>query len=68
MLGVILTEQESLNITHYELFSLRDADSSSTEPTGTLGIVTDTYRPKPALAVYRDIVRSAGQPPATPHP
>ncbi|SCF47172.1 hypothetical protein GA0070216_12162 [Micromonospora matsumotoense] len=68
MLGVILTEQESLNITHYELFSLRDADSSSTEPIGTLGIVTDTYRPKPALAVYRDIVRSAGQPPATPHP
>ncbi|MEV4764863.1 hypothetical protein AB0J89_19815 [Micromonospora chokoriensis] len=68
MLGVILTEQESLNITHYELFSLRDADSNSTEPTATLGIVTDTYRPKPALAVYRDIVRSAGPPPITGRP
>ncbi|WP_460915705.1 hypothetical protein [Plantactinospora veratri] len=68
MLGVILAEQESLNITQYELFSLRDADSGSTEPTGTLGIVTDTYRPKPAFAVYRDIVRDTGQPPLTRHP
>ncbi|MEK8107200.1 PadR family transcriptional regulator [Micromonospora sp. M12] len=68
MLGVILSEQSGLHITHYELFSLRDADSSSTEPTGTLGIVTDTYRPKPAYAVYRDILqtshRDGVQPPA----
>ncbi|WP_409492107.1 hypothetical protein [Amycolatopsis sp. cmx-11-12] len=57
MLGAIFACRESLNITHYELFSLRDADSASTQPTGTLGITTDTYRPKAALALYRDLVR-----------
>lgn len=57
MLGTILACRESLNITHYELFSLRDADSASTQPFGTLGIATDTYQPKAALAVFRDLVR-----------
>ncbi len=57
MIGAVLAHAEPLNIAQYELFSLRDADSASAEPTGTLGIVTDTYRPKPALAVYRDIIR-----------
>ncbi|MER7445208.1 hypothetical protein [Micromonospora avicenniae] len=61
MLDAVLADAESLNIAQYELFSLRDADSGSTQPTGTLGIVTDTYRPKPALAVYRDVVRAAGE-------
>ncbi|WP_106403460.1 glycoside hydrolase 5 family protein [Actinocorallia populi] len=61
MLDTILALQESRNITHYELFSLRDADSGSTEPTGTLGLVTDTYRPKPAFALYRDAVHGIRQ-------
>ncbi len=56
MLGTILALQKTRNITHYELFSLRDADSASSEPTGSLGLVTDAYRPKPAFAVYRDTV------------
>ncbi|WP_433343837.1 hypothetical protein [Micromonospora sp. CA-111912] len=64
MLGVILARREALNITQYEMFSLRDADSGSDQPTGTLGIVTDTYRPKPALASYRDVVHGAGRSPA----
>jgi hypothetical protein len=57
MLEAILACAESLNVRQYELFSLRDADSGAAEPTGSLGIVTDTYRPKPAFAVYRDAVR-----------
>ncbi|MFA1548946.1 hypothetical protein [Actinomadura chokoriensis] len=65
MIGTILDRSESLNITQYEMFSLRDADSGSTEPTGTLGIVTDTYKPKPAFSLYRDIVRNGGRPPST---
>ncbi|MFB4307171.1 hypothetical protein [Actinomadura sp. GTD37] len=68
MIGAILDRRESLNITQYELFGLRDADSDSTQPTGTLGIVTDTYRPKSAFAFYRDIVRSAGRPVGEPPP
>ncbi|MEV6371423.1 hypothetical protein AB0L86_31530 [Micromonospora musae] len=67
MLGAILAAAESLNIAQYELFGLRDADSDSTQPTGTLGIVTDTYRPKPALAVYRDVIRAAGRRSAARH-
>jgi hypothetical protein len=59
MLDTILDLREPLNITQYELFSLRDADSTSAEPTGTLGLVTDAYRPKPAFALYRDAVRTA---------
>ncbi len=61
MLDTILALEESRNIAQYELFSLRDADSASTEPTGTLGLVTDTYRPKPAFAVYRDTVHGIRQ-------
>lgn len=47
MLGTVLDRREALNITHYELFSLRDADSGSTQPTGTFGLVTDTHVPSP---------------------
>lgn len=68
MLGTILACREALNITQYELFSLRDADSGSTQPTGTLGIVTESYRPKPALTVYRDVIHGARHLPTTEHP
>jgi hypothetical protein len=59
MLDTILGLRESLNITQYELFSLRDADSGSAEPMGTFGLVTETYRPKPSFDVYREMVRRA---------
>ncbi|SDY06134.1 hypothetical protein SAMN05421504_104382 [Amycolatopsis xylanica] len=66
MLGAIVADRESLNITHYELFSLRDADSASSEPTGSLGLVTDTYRRKPAFETYRNFVDSMCRPGAVP--
>lgn len=66
MINTVLALREPLNITHYELFSLRDADSASTQPTGTLGLVTDTYHPKPALTLYRDLVRNGGPASETP--
>ncbi|RKT55460.1 hypothetical protein [Saccharothrix australiensis] len=62
MIDAVLDRREALNVTHYELFSLRDADSGSPEPTGTLGLVTDTYRPKPAFAAYRDLVHRHSSP------
>ncbi|GAA0959383.1 hypothetical protein [Actinocorallia libanotica] len=64
MIDTILALEETRNITHYELFSLRDADSTAAEPTGTLGLVTDTYRPKPAFALYRDTVHGSARPKA----
>jgi len=62
MIHTILEHQTSANITQYELFGLRDADSSSTEPLGSLGIVTDTYRHKEAFDLYRDLIHRLGQP------
>ncbi|MGC4804266.1 hypothetical protein [Micromonospora sp. DT233] len=56
MLGVVLARREALHITQYELFGLRDADSASDQPTATLGLVTDAYRPKLAFAAYRDAI------------
>ncbi|CAL9417004.1 hypothetical protein SUDANB95_01767 [Actinosynnema sp. ALI-1.44] len=56
MLHTILDNAEDLDITHYEQFSLRDADSASPEPVGTLGLVTDTYEPKPAFAAYKNVI------------
>ena len=47
-----------LGITHWELFTLRDADSSSDDTFGRFGILRDEYTPKPAYAVVRDLIRA----------
>lgn len=56
MIGVIEALEPSHNVTHYELFSLRDADSASDQPVATLGLVTSSYEPKPAFEIYRQAV------------
>ncbi|MBW4721976.1 hypothetical protein [Saccharothrix obliqua] len=57
MVTTTLELAEELNITQYELFSLRDADSASLDPIGSLGLVTDAYERKPAFDVYRGLIR-----------
>ncbi len=57
MITTILAHSASLNVTHYEMFSLRDADSSSPEPLGSLGLVTDSYEPKAAFHLYRKTIQ-----------
>ena len=49
-----------LNITHYELFSLRDADTANPDPNHQFGLLRDDYSPKPAFAVYRQLVQELG--------
>ncbi|GAA3588354.1 hypothetical protein GCM10022419_083360 [Nonomuraea rosea] len=44
------------NVTHHELFGLRDADSARAEPAAQLGLTTSDYRPKPAYDVYRKLI------------
>ncbi|MGW1814017.1 hypothetical protein ACWCQM_10715 [Streptomyces sp. NPDC002125] len=61
MLEAICSSESTLNVTQCELFSLRDADSGSDQPTGTLGIVTDNYQTKPAFDRYRAIIQDHGQ-------
>jgi hypothetical protein len=43
-----------LNITHYEYFDLRDADSSSAG--FQFGLLRDDYTPKPAFERYRQLI------------
>lgn len=38
-----------LNVTHWELFSLRDADSSKDDLFHRFGVLRDGYSPKPAF-------------------
>jgi hypothetical protein len=47
---------EELNITTYEHFALRDADSGHDHPLFQLGILDSAYRPKPAATTYRDLI------------
>jgi hypothetical protein len=49
-----------LNITHYELFSLRDADTANPDLNHQCGILRDDYSAKPAFEVYRKLVGELG--------
>lgn len=53
--------RNELNITHYELFSLRDADSANENSFYQFGIMRDDYTPKPAFDVYRALIRELGR-------
>jgi hypothetical protein len=52
---------ESLNITHYEHFALRGANSSVDDPFFQLGLLRDNYSPKPAFAAYRQLIAELGR-------
>jgi hypothetical protein len=60
-LAAILTAVDgvraALNVTHWELFTLRDADSSRDDPFCRFGILRDDYSPKPAYAALRALIR-----------
>ncbi len=52
--------RSKLNITHYELFSLRDADTANPDLNHQFGILRDDYSPKPAFETYRRLVAELG--------
>jgi hypothetical protein len=49
-----------LNITHYELFLLRDADSDRPDMMHQFGLLRHDYSPKPAFEAYRRLIRELG--------
>jgi hypothetical protein len=53
----VLSCRAELNIRGYSYFALRDADSANPGLFHQFGLVRDDYRPKPAFAVYRDLLR-----------
>jgi hypothetical protein len=60
MIRTIHALSKDENITHYELFNLRDADSSSRQAVASLGLVTSSYRPKQSFQIYRSLVQELG--------
>ncbi|MFJ5229379.1 hypothetical protein ACIQBJ_05700 [Kitasatospora sp. NPDC088391] len=49
-----------LNLDGYTLFALRDADSSGDRLFHHFGLLRDDHTPKPAFAVYRDLIAELG--------
>jgi hypothetical protein len=47
-------------VTHWELFTLRDANSSQPDEFGRFGMLRDDYTPKPAYDVLRDLIAEFG--------
>ncbi|MCM3273490.1 hypothetical protein [Paenibacillus elgii] len=52
--------REEFHITHYELFGLRDADSSKPDLFHQLGIMRDDYSPKLAFSVVKRLIQELG--------
>jgi hypothetical protein len=55
-----------LNITHWELFTLRDADTAKEGMFHHFGVLRDDYSPKPAFDVLRRLIAELGG--TTPRP
>ncbi|MFC5452855.1 hypothetical protein [Paenibacillus aestuarii] len=53
--------RNELNITHYELFGLRDADSAKDDLFHQFGIVRDDYSPKPAYDTFKKLIQELGK-------
>lgn len=49
ILRAVRAKAEELNVTHWQLFTLRDADSSKDDLFHTFGVLHDDYTPKPAF-------------------
>ncbi len=52
--------KDQLNITDYEHFALRDADSSNPDIFHQFGLLRDDYTPKPAFEAYRSLIAEFG--------
>lgn len=50
-----------LNVTHWELFTLRDANSSKDDMFYRFGVLRDDYSPKAAFWVLRDLIAELRQ-------
>lgn len=52
--------REELNISHYMLFGLRDADSDQPDLFHQFGIMRHDYTPKPGYGTFKSLVRELG--------
>jgi hypothetical protein len=56
MIRTVYQLRNRLNITHYQLFALRDADTGNPDVFRQFGIMRDDYSPKPAFETYRRLI------------
>ena len=49
-----------LGVTHWELFTLRDADSGSQDLFGHFGVLRDDYTRKPGYDALRELINAHG--------
>jgi hypothetical protein len=57
VLRAVHARREELNVTHWELFTLRDADSTNDGLFHQFGVLRDDYSPKPAFERLRGLFR-----------
>lgn len=60
VIKTIYNLRRELNISHYELFGLRDADSSKDDLFHQYGIMRDDYTPKPAYYTFKKLIQMLG--------
>lgn len=60
IIRTIYEQRERFNITHYELFDLRDADSANPDLFFQFGLLRDDYSPKPAFERYCQLIAELG--------
>ena len=54
-------QRTAFNVTHYELFALRDGNSANPDLFHQFGILRDDYTPKPAFETYRELIAELGR-------
>jgi hypothetical protein len=60
VIRAVRARRAALNIAGYELFDLRDADSSRPNLFCQFGLLRDDYEPKAAFETYRRLVAELG--------
>jgi hypothetical protein len=61
VLRTIHEHRKQFNITHYEHFALRDANSSNPDLLAQFGLLRDDYSPKPAFERYCQLIAELGR-------
>lgn len=61
VIRTIYSLKSELNISHYELFSLRDTNSSNENLFYQFGLLKDDYSPKPAFSVFCKLINELTQ-------
>jgi hypothetical protein len=56
----IYEQRTKYNVTHYELFALRDGNSANPDMFNQFGLLRDDYTAKPAFEIFRQLIAELG--------